>query len=124
MANSFFYAQPSDAIFKEIARRKDLRSNNYFRSVLERNTFIQITYLGPDESLEGTVIFNQQGVLGKGRSFEDTYVRPSGKPKPTMTKLEISIGRLIVEFTSEWTKPLFPIPVASMSGRYIAPTER
>ena len=91
MANSFFYAQPSEAIFKDIARRKDLRSNNYFRSVLERNTFIQITYLGPDESLEGTVIFNQQGVLGKGRSFEDTYVRPSGKPKPTMTKLEISI---------------------------------
>tara|TARA_R100001510_G_C7649910_1_gene207386 strand:- start:3 stop:1925 length:1923 start_codon:yes stop_codon:yes gene_type:complete len=91
MANSFFYTQVDDFVTKEIARRKGLRTSNYPKSVTERNTKITITYMGPDPNLEGTVIFNQEGVLGQGRSFEATYLRPSGKPKATMTKLEVSI---------------------------------
>ena len=86
MASSFFYTEADASIFTEIERRKNLRSSNYQRSVLERNTFINIINTDLNQ-----VVFNQDGVLGLGRSFEATYGRPTGKPKPTMTKLEVSI---------------------------------
>ena len=88
MAGTFFFNEADATIFEAIKRRAGLIDSNYQQSVMERNAYCEI------KTKDGTVIYDAAdgGVNGGGRSFAATYVaQGTGKPKPQLLKLEVTI---------------------------------